>query len=133
MRFGGEKQVMIPFLNQAFHFGRKFVSSLGSDANGTALRGFSLIFLDEKPDEVRFECVKKQPYLTGFPRTVFATAKRRLQARTRTQRAEIQSQSLSGYSVLFDSILPADFMQTIDRTRRQRSFGHLPTFWAWLS
>ena len=90
-------------------------------------------FLDEKPDEVRFECVKKQPYLTGFPRTVFATAKRLLQARIRTQRAEIQSQSLSGYSVLFDSILPADFMQTIDRTRRQRSFGHLPTFWAWLS
>jgi hypothetical protein len=92
-----------------------------------------LIFIDEKPDEVRFECVKKQPYLTGFPRTVFATARRRLQARIRTQRAEIQSQSLSGYSVLFDSILPADFMQTIDRTRRQRSFGHLPTFWAWLS
>jgi hypothetical protein len=92
-----------------------------------------LKFLDEKPDEVRFECVKKQPYLTGFPRTVFATAKRRMQARIRTQSEEIQSQSLSGYSVLFDSILPADFMQTIDRTRRQRSFGHLPTFWAWLS
>ncbi len=91
-----------------------------------------MIFLDKKPDEVRFECVKKQPYLTGFPRTVFATAKRRQQARIRSQRAEIQSQSLSGYSVLFDSILPADFMQTIDRTKRQRSFGHLPTFWAWL-
>jgi hypothetical protein len=101
--------------------------------NGTALRRFSLKFLDEKPDQVRFECVKKQPYLTGFPRTVFATAKRRMQARIRTQSEEIQSQSLSGYSVLFDSILPADFMQTIDRTRRQRSFGHLPTFWAWLS
>jgi hypothetical protein len=69
--------------------------------------------LDEKPDEVRFECVKKQPYLTGFPRTVFATVKRWLQARIRTQSAEIQSQSLSGYSVLFDSILPADFMQNI--------------------
>jgi hypothetical protein len=41
--------------------------------NGTALRRFSLIFLDEMPDEVRFECVKKQPYLTGFPQTVFAT------------------------------------------------------------
>jgi hypothetical protein len=28
--------------------------------------------------------VKKQPYLTGFLRTVFATAKRRLQAHIRT-------------------------------------------------
>lgn len=89
--------------------------------------------LDEKPDEVRYECVKKQPYLTGFPRTVFATAKRRLQAHIRNHRAQIQSQSLSGYSVLFDSVLPADFLQSIDRTKRQRSFGHLPTFWAWLS
>jgi hypothetical protein len=80
----------------------------GSVLNGTALRRFSLIFLDKKPDEVRFECVNKQPFLTGFLRTVFATAKPRQQARIRSQRAEIQSQSLSGYSVLFDSILPAD-------------------------
>ena len=89
--------------------------------------------LDEKLDEVRYEYVKKQPYLTGFPPTVFATAKRRLQAHIRNHRAQIQSQSLSGYSVLFDSVLPADFLQSIDRTKRQRNFGHLPTFWAWLS
>jgi len=60
---------------------------MGSVLNGTALRRFSLIFLDKKPDEVRFECVKKQPFLTGFPRTVFATAIRRQQARTTTNPA----------------------------------------------
>jgi hypothetical protein len=106
--------------------------SLGSDANGTALRRFSLILLDEKPNEVRYQCVKNQPYLTGFSRTVFATAKRRLQARIRSQKSEIQTQSLSGYSVLFDSFLSSDFLKSIDCTKRQRSFGHLPTFWAWL-
>jgi hypothetical protein len=34
--------------------------------------------LDEKPALVRLECVKKQLTLTGFPLTIFATAKRRM-------------------------------------------------------
>jgi hypothetical protein len=59
---------------------------MGSVLNGTVLRRFSLIFLDKKPDEVRFECVNNQPFLTGFLRTVFATAKPRQQARIRSQR-----------------------------------------------
>ena len=48
--------------------------------------------LDEKPVLVRLECVKKQLTLTGFPRTVFATAKRRLQARIRRIKSKIQTQ-----------------------------------------
>ncbi len=72
-----------------------------------------MILLDEKPNEVRFQCVKNQPYLTGFSRTVFATAKRRLQARIRSQKSEIQTQSLSGYSVLFDSFLSSDFLNGV--------------------
>jgi len=55
--------------------------------------------LDGKPVGVRFECVKKQPFLTDFPLTVFATARRRLQAAIRNASAIITRSSLSGYSV----------------------------------
>lgn len=41
--------------------------------------------------------------------------------------------SLSGYAVLFEDILPAAFLISVDPTKRQRSFGHLPVFWAWLA
>lgn len=75
----------------------------------------------------------KQPFLTDFPLTVFATAKRRLQAAIRQSSAIITRRSLSGYAVLFEDILPGDFLASIDPTKRQRSFGHLPVFWAWLA
>ena len=75
----------------------------------------------------------KQPFLTGFPLAVFASAKRRLQAAIRRSSAIITHRSLSGYAVLFEDLLPGDFLSSIDPTRRQRSFGHLPVFWAWLA
>jgi hypothetical protein len=77
--------------------------------------------------------VKKQPFLTDFPLTVFATARRRLQAAIRNASAIVTRSSLSGYSVLFADVLPPDFLTAIDPTARQRSFGHLPVFWAWLA
>ena len=75
----------------------------------------------------------KQPFLTDFPLVVFATAKRRLQAAIRRTSAIITQQSLSGYAVLFQDILPGEFLKSIDPTERQRSFGHIPVFWAWLA
>ena len=75
----------------------------------------------------------KQPFLTGFPRTVFATSKRRLQAAIRQSSAILTRRSLCGYAVLFEDILPGDFLSSVDPTGRQRSFGHLPVFWAWLA
>ncbi|MEP2775032.1 MAG: IS4 family transposase [Luteolibacter sp.] len=77
--------------------------------------------------------MKKQPFLTDFPLTVFATARRRLQAAIRNASAIITRSSLSGYAVLFGEVLPPDFLAAIDPTARQRSFGHLPVFWAWLA
>ena len=88
---------------------------------------------DEKPALVRLEYVKKQLILTGFPRTIFATAKRRLQARIRRIKSEIQSHSLNGCAVMFQSFLSSHFIQSIDPTPRQRSFGHQTIFWAWLA
>lgn len=92
-----------------------------------------MILRDEKPVQVRLESVTKQPFLTGFPRTVVATAKRRLQAAIRTQRATLQRDSLCGYALMFARFLPASFLAQIDPTPRHRHFGHLPVFWAWLA
>jgi len=77
--------------------------------------------------------VTKQPFLTDFPLVVFATAKRRLQAAIRRTSSIINRRSLSGYAVLFEDVIPGEFLASIDPTERQRSFGHVPVFWAWLA
>lgn len=75
----------------------------------------------------------KQPFLTSFPLAVFATATRRFQAALRSQRERIIRNSISGYALLFESVLAPEFLQEIDPTVRQRKFGHRPVFWAWLA
>lgn len=51
----------------------------------------------------------------------------------RRLRESSAGESLSGYSVMFADVLPAVFLKRIDPTRRNRHFGHLPVFWAWLA
>ncbi|MDB4422921.1 IS4 family transposase, partial [bacterium] len=75
----------------------------------------------------------KQPVLTGFPHTVFATAKRRAQATIQSMRRRITQGSLCGYALIFEDVLPTSFLSSIDPTKRQRHFGHIPVFWAWLT
>ena len=75
----------------------------------------------------------KQPVLTGFPHTVFATAKRRPQAAIQTARNCLINDSLSGYSLIFESVLPAAFLSKFNPTKRDRHFGHIPIFWAWVA
>jgi hypothetical protein len=41
--------------------------------------------------------VTKQPVLTGFPHTVFATAKRRAQAAIQAVRKRVSNDAISGY------------------------------------
>jgi hypothetical protein len=77
--------------------------------------------------------VTKQPVLTGFPTTTFATAKRCLQACVKQFRENVIRDSLSGYAEIFAEVLPSEFLTSIDPTQRQRSFGHIPVFWAWLA
>lgn len=89
--------------------------------------------MNRKPVEKRIESVTKQPLLTDFPTTIFANAKRRWQAAIRASRALLNQQSLSGYAVIFNELLPGEFLRSIDPTARQRVFGHLPVFWAWFA
>jgi len=41
--------------------------------------------------------------------------------------------SLSGYAQLFEPILASEFLQQINSTKRERVYGAVPTFWAWLA
>jgi hypothetical protein len=77
--------------------------------------------------------VKQQPVLTNFPSHVFATARRRFQAEIRRLRESLATESLSGYAVMFDDVLPTSFLRGIDPTRRNRHFGHIPVFWSWIA
>lgn len=79
--------------------------------------------MNEKPAEVRWNCVTKTPYLTDFPRTVFANAKRRRQAEIRLRREELASTGISGYALLFEDILPGGFLNQMSTTLRERHFG----------
>jgi hypothetical protein len=63
--------------------------------------------LDGKPVGVRFECVKKTTFPDRFPLTVFATARRRLQAAIRNASAIVTRSFLSGYSVRVRVVRPS--------------------------
>lgn len=56
-----------------------------------------------------------------------------MQAAIRGQRALSVRRSLCGYALMFSRVLPAAFLEGIDPTKRQRHFGHIPVFWAWLA
>lgn len=75
----------------------------------------------------------KQPVLTDFPHTVFATAKRRVQAAMQALRGKLIKENPSGYAVLFQDVLPRDFLQNHKPPGRQRHFGAPMVFWAWLA
>jgi hypothetical protein len=51
----------------------------------------------------------------------------------RRLRESLAGESLSGYSVMFADVLPAAILKRIDPTKRNRHFGHIPVFWAWLA
>lgn len=63
---------------------------------------------------------------------MFATAKRKIQAAIQATRKQLITDSLSGYALLFEPVLESGFLRQIDETKRQRHFGTIPTFWAWL-
>lgn len=41
-------------------------------------------------------------------------------------------QSPGGYGLLFEKVLAPEFLVSIDPTKRNRHFGHIPVFWAWV-
>ena len=47
-------------------------------------------------------------------------------------RARFLAEARCGFAALFEEILPPEFLVSVDPTKRQRSFGHIPVFWAWV-
>ena len=51
----------------------------------------------------------------------------------RAARDRLLRGAFCGYSVLLGGILPPSWLASIDPTRRQRSYGHIPVLWAWVA
>ncbi len=75
---------------------------------------------------------QKQTFLTGFSKDLYGKAKRSAQEAMRKIRAKALRDSLGGYEMLFEDVLPCEFLAEIDPTVRNRHFGHRPVLWAWI-
>ena len=62
----------------------------------------------------------------------YGKAKRSAQEVIRRIRLKALRGSLSGCGQLFEDVLPAEFLLENDKTKRNRHFGAIPVFWAWL-
>ena len=76
--------------------------------------------------------MKKQPLLTGFPSTIFATSRRHNQAAFQKESLLLSQGSPCGLSRIFEDVLPPEWVASIDPTIRKRTFGCIPVLWAWL-
>ena len=63
---------------------------------------------------------------------MYGKAKRSAQELIRRIRLKALRGSFSGYGMLFEDVLPAEFLVENDKTKRNRHFGAIPVFWAWL-
>lgn len=77
--------------------------------------------------------MKNQNILTNFPTTVLATGKRVYQAKLNALKDALKRESLSGYSALFEKVLPMSKLQEWDMTQRKRFYCETLVFWAWTS
>ena len=77
--------------------------------------------------------MKKTNFLPNFPKTLFGSSKRSLQEKILQNRRNLNARSLSDFSLLFASLLPADFLQKITFNKRKRVYTEVVVFWAWLA
>lgn len=76
---------------------------------------------------------KKSPFLTGFPTTLFGSAKHTLQEKINKEREKLATSGLSDLAQLFQSLLPAVFLSEISHNNRKRVYTEVVVFWAWLA
>lgn len=77
--------------------------------------------------------MKKTNFLPGFPTTLFGSAKRSLQEQIVKERQKLSSCGLSDLGLLFASLLPSEFLQSITFNKRKRVYTEIVVFWAWLA
>ena len=90
------------------------------------------LFLWKNPARLLSGVNQKAPFLAGFSKHLFGRAKRGAQEKMRRFRQLALRHSLAGYALLFENVLEPEFLASVDPTNRNRHFGHLPVFWAWI-
>jgi hypothetical protein len=75
----------------------------------------------------------KSPLLTGFPSHILASARRSQQAFLRKERSALSTHCVNDFGLQFAPLLPPSLLAKLSSTRRERHFGNVTTFWAWLS
>lgn len=75
----------------------------------------------------------KTQFLTGFPKTLFGSAKRKAQDVIRLRSEKLMHGSLGGFVFQFSQFIPRTFLPDTAVDLRKRIFTSEVTFWAWMS
>lgn len=78
------------------------------------------------------KCVIKTKLLPGFPTHLFGSAKRSLQEKIIAKRRKLDFCGLSDLALLFESLIPAEFLDKIAFDKRKSVYTEIVVFWAWL-
>lgn len=76
---------------------------------------------------------KNQPFLAGFPTTICGRIRRSLQEAIAAKRKALEESSIATYAMEFGHILPPDFLARHSSSVRERHYGNVTVFWAWLA
>jgi len=76
--------------------------------------------------------VKKTKLLPGFSAHLFGSAKRSLQEKIIAGRRKLSFCGLSDFALLFESLIPAEFLDKIAFDQRKSVYTEIVVFWAWL-
>ena len=76
--------------------------------------------------------MKKTKLLPGFSAHLFGSAKRSLQEKIIAERRKFAFCGLSDFALLFESLIPAEFLVSIAADKRKSVYTEIVVFWAWL-
>ena len=82
---------------------------------------------------VVFRVSNLPPFLTGFSTKLYGSAKRKRQDIFLKHRAALIASSLGEYALQFEPFLPAELLDELSSSKRERHYGNVTTFWAWVS
>ena len=77
--------------------------------------------------------MNKTKFLTGFPKHLFGSAKRKTQDSIRLDAEKSLNESLGGFAAQFSRFIPATLLPGLSQNKRKRVFTDEITFWAWMS
>jgi len=76
--------------------------------------------------------MNKTKLLPGFSAHLFGSAKRSLQEKITAQRRKLAFCGLSDFALLFEPLIPAEFLDKVTFNKRKGIYTEIVVFWAWL-